>query len=189
MRIMSNGYSDVAEHLTRLIEQDVPFEWLEDQQNAFEEVVLKFTTAPTLPHFDHGREVIIETDASAYVAAGVLSQRDDDGVLHPVAFFSRQQSPAECNYYIYDKELMAIVKPLEEWRPEYEGADHTLQLITDHKNLEYFVSKRLLNRRQARWAQLLSRFDIEIVYRLGKSNAMVDALTRRPGDLPEGGDQ
>jgi hypothetical protein len=183
------GYSDIAEPLTRLTKKDTPFEWLEDQQKAFEEMVLKFTTAPTLRHFDHSREVIIETDASDYVSAGVLSQRDDEGVLHPVAFFSKKHSPAECNYDIYDKELMAIIKALEEWRPECEGAEHTLQLITDHKNLEYFMSKKLLNRRQARWAQFLSRFDYKIVYRPGKSNGKADALTRRPGDLPEGGDE
>jgi len=179
----------VAEPLTRLTKKDAPFEWLEDQQEAFEEMVLKFTTAPTIQHFDHSREVIIETDASDCVSAGVLSQRDDEGVLHPVAFFSKKHSPAECNYDIYDKELMAIIKALEEWRQECEGAEHTLQLITDHQNLEYFMSKRLLNRREARWAQFLSRFDYEIVYRPGKSNGKADALTRRPGDLPEGGDE
>jgi hypothetical protein len=149
------GYSDVAEPLTRLTKKDVHFEWLEDQQRAFEEMVLKFTTAPTLRHFDHSSEVAIETDASDYVSAGVWSQKDDDGVLHPVAFCSKKHSPAECNYDIYDKELMAIIKALEEWRPECEGAEHTLQLVTDHKNLEYFMTKKLLNRRQARWSQFL----------------------------------
>jgi len=183
------GYSEVAEPLTRLTKKDVPFEWLEDQQRAFEKMVFVFTTAPTLRHFDHSREVIIETDASDYVSAGVLSQRDDEGILHPVAFFSKKHSPAECNYDIYDKELMAIIKALEEWRPECEGAEHELQLITDHRNLEYFMSKKLLNRRQARWAQFLSRFSYKIVYRPGKSNGKADALTRRPGDLPEGGDE
>jgi hypothetical protein len=138
---------------------------------------------------DQSREVVIVTDASDYVSAGVLSQRDGEGVFHPVAFFSKKHSPAECNYDIYDKELMAIIKALEEWSPECEGAEHTLQLITVHKNLEYFMSKKLLNRRQARWAQFLSRFDYEIVYRPGKSNGKADALTRRPGDLPEGGDE
>jgi len=188
-RRLIKGYSDIAEPLTRLTKKDAPFECLEDQQKAFEEMVLKFTTAPILRHFDHSREVIIETDASDYVSAGVLSQRDDEGVLHPVAFCSKKHSPAECHYDIYDKELMAIIKALEEWRPECEGAERPLQLITDHKNLEYFMSKRLLNRRQARWAQFLSRFDYEIVYRPGKSNGKADALTRRPGDLPGGGDE
>jgi hypothetical protein len=181
-------YSDIAEPLTRLTKKDVPFEWLEDQQKDFEEMVHKFTTAPTLQHFDHSREVIIQTDASDYVSVGVLSQMDDEGVLHPVAFFSKKHSQAECNYDIDDKELMAIIKALEQWKAECEGSEQKLQLITDHKNLEYVMSIRLLNRRQARWAQFLSRFDYGIVYRPGKSNGIADALTRRPGDLPVRGD-
>jgi hypothetical protein len=84
---------------------------------------------------------------------------------------------------------MAIIKALEEWRPECEGAAYPLQLITDHKNLEYFMTKKLLHRRQARWSEFLTGFDYEIVYRAGKSNGKADALTRRPGDLPDGGDE
>jgi len=129
------------------------------------------------------------TDASDYIFAEVLSQRDDEGVLHPGAYYSKKHSPAECNYNIYYKELIAIIKTLEEWRPECEGAAYPLQLITDHKNLEYFMTKKLLNRRQARWSKFLTRFDYRIVYRPGKSNGQADALTRRPGDLPEGGDE
>jgi hypothetical protein len=150
-------------------------------------MVTAFTTAPALRHFDHESEVIIETDASDYVSAGVLSKRNDEGILHPVAYYSKKHSPAECNYDIYDKELMAIIKPLEEWRPECKGAAYPLQLITDHKNLEYFMTKMLLNRRQARWSEFLTRFDYKIVYRPGKSNEKANALTRRLGDLPEGG--
>jgi hypothetical protein len=104
------------------------------------------------------------------VSAGVLSQRDDEGVFHPGAYYSKKHSPAECNYDIYDKELMAIIKALEEWRPECEGAAYPLQLITDHKNREYFMTKKLLNRRQARWSEFLTQYDFEIVYRPGKSN-------------------
>jgi hypothetical protein len=62
--------------------------------------------------------VIIETDPSDYVSAGVLSQQDDEGVLHPVAYYSKKHSPAKCNYDIYDKELMEFFKALEEWRPK-----------------------------------------------------------------------
>jgi len=152
-------------------------------------MVTVFTTAPALRHFDHEREVIIETDASAYVSAGLLSQRDDEGVLHPVAYYSKKHSPAECNYHIYDKDLMAIIKALEEWRPECEGATYPLKLITDHKNREYFMTKKLLNGRQAQWSEFLTWFDYRIVNRPGKSHGKADALTRRPGDLPEGGDE
>jgi hypothetical protein len=129
-------YSEKAEPLTRLTKKDEPFVWESEQQLAFENMVTAFTMAPALRHFDHEREVIIETDASNYVSAGVLSQRDDEGVIHPVAYYSKKHSPAECNYDTYDKELKAIIKALEDRRPECEGAAYPLQLITDHRNLE-----------------------------------------------------
>jgi len=138
-------YSGKAELLTRLTKKDEPFVWESEQQLAFETMVTAFTMAPALWHLDHEREVIIETDASDYVSAGVLLQRDDERVLHPVAYYSKKHLLTECNYDIYDKELMAIIKALEEWRPECEGAAYPLHLITDHKNLEYFMTKKLLN--------------------------------------------
>ena len=66
-------------------------------------------------HFDTEREIIVKPDASDYVSAGIMSQYNDNGVLHPVAYFSKKHSPAECNYEIYDKELMAIITCFEEW--------------------------------------------------------------------------
>jgi hypothetical protein len=146
------------------------------------------TTALILHHFDYDREAIVETDASDYISAGILSQYDDEGILHPVAFFSKKYSPAECNYEIYDKELMAIVRAFEEWRPELEGASHPIKVLSDHKNLEYFMTTKLPNRRQTRWAEYLSRFNFKIVYRPSKAGAKPDSLTRRSGDLPQGGD-
>jgi len=182
-------YSEMAKLLTQLTKKDEPFVWEAEQQLVFEAMVTAFTTAPVLRHFDHEKEMIIETDASDYVSGGVLSQYNDDGVLHPVAYFSKKHTPAECNYDIYDKELMAIIKALKEWRPECEGAAYPLKLLTDHKNLEYFMTKKLLNQRQTRWSDFLTRFDYEIVNRPGKSNVKADALTRSPGDLLERGDE
>ena len=141
-------YSEMAKLLTQLTKKDEPFVWEAEQQLVFEAMVTAFTTAPVLRHFYHEKEMIIETDASDYVSGGVLSQYNDDGVLHPVAYFSKKHTPAECNYDIYDKELMAIIKALKEWRPECEGAAYPLKLLTDHKNLEYFMTKKLLNQRQ-----------------------------------------
>jgi len=106
-----------------------------------------------------------------------------------VAFYSKKHSPAECNYEIYDKELLAIVHAFEEWRPHLEGSRHPIQVLSDHKNLEYFMSTKLLNRRQARWSEFLSRFDFRITYRPGKAGGKPDALTRRSGDLPKEGDE
>ena len=183
------GYSEVVAPIVRLTRKDVPFVWTTDCEAAFNRLKEAFTSAPILSHFDPEREIIVETDASDYVSAGVLSQYDDDGILHPVAFFSKKHTPAECNYEIYDKELMAIIRCFEEWRPELESTAHPIQVLSDHKNLEYFMSTKLLNRRQARWSEFLSRFNFRIVYRPGKAGGKPDALTRRSGDLPKEGDE
>ena len=98
----------------------------------------------------------METDALNYVSAAVFSQPDHEGTLRPVAFMSCRHLPAEYNYEIYDKELMAIVKAFEEWRPELEGLPEPINVISDHKNLEYFMSSKQLSRRQARWSEFLS---------------------------------
>ena len=182
------GFSRLAAPLTVLIRKDVKFVWDEKCEHAFQSLKKAFTSQPILLHFDPDRKTVVETDASDYVSGGILSQYDNDGVLHPVAYFSKKHSPAECNYEIYDKELMAIVRAFEEWRPKLEGSTSPIDVISDHKNLEYFTSSKQLSRRQARWSEFLSRFDFKIVYRPGKAGGKPDALTRRSGDLPKVGD-
>ena len=97
-----------------LTKKGVRFEWVEECEAAFRELKHRFISAPVLRYFDPDKEIIVETDASDYVLAGVMSQYDTDGILHPIAFFSKKHSPAECNYEIYDKELMAIIRCFEE---------------------------------------------------------------------------
>ena len=89
-----------------------------------------------LARFDFERDAVVETDACDYVSAGVLSTYDDQGILHPVAFFSKKHAAAECNYEIYDKELLAVVRAFEEWRAELQSLINPVQVLTDHKNLE-----------------------------------------------------
>ena len=131
----------------------------------------------------------METNASDYVSARVLSQYGEDNIHHPVAFFLIKHSPAQCNNEIYDKELMAIVRAFERWRAELESLENPIQVLWDHKNMEYFMTSKLLNRRQARWAEVLFRFNFKITYRHGKQCGMPDAMTRRSGDLTEEGDE
>jgi hypothetical protein len=151
-----SGFSELASPLTRLTRKNISFEWTPKAQTAFNALKEAFTTAPIVTHFDPEKEITVETDASDYVSAGVLSQYDDNGTLRPVAYFSKKHSPVECNYEIYDKELLAIIRSFEEWRLELEGAANPIAVISDHKNLEYFMSTKQLNRRQARWAEYLS---------------------------------
>jgi hypothetical protein len=97
------------------------FIWSDECSKSFEVLKQVFTTAPILQHFDYDQEIIVETDTSDYISASILLQYDDEGILYPVTFFSKKYSPAEYNYEIYNKQLMAIVRAFEECRPELEG--------------------------------------------------------------------
>ena len=88
-------------------------------------------------------------------------------------------SLVERNYEIHDKEMLAIVRALEEWRHFVEGVEHQVKIWTDHKNLEYFMTARKLNWRQACWSLLLAWFDFVMHHRLGKTMGKSDALSQR----------
>jgi len=97
-----------------------------------------------------------------------------------VAFYSKSLSPVEQNYEIHDKEMLAIICTLEEWRHFLEGAWHLVEIWTDHKNLEYFMMAKKLNRHQARWSLHLARFDFKLIHRPGHYMGKPDTLSQRP---------
>lgn len=173
------SYSKIAVPLTRLLKKDTPFSMSEAAIKAFNKLKEAFQDAPVLNHFVPSRKIVLETDASDVALAGILSQYDEEGVLHPIAFHSRKLSPAELNYEIYDKELLAIVDSFKSWRPYLEGSEHPISVLTDHKNLEYFKTARVLTRRQARWSLLLNSHIYELKHRPGKQSTKPDAFTRR----------
>ena len=183
-----HSFSSIVAPMIATIKKDVKFEWNNACQEALDLLKQRFTSAPILAHFDYEKECIVETDASDNVSAGVLSQYGEDGKLHPVAFFSRKHSPQEINYEIYDKELLAIIKAFKEWRPMLKGASLPIKILTDHRNLQYFMTTKQLSRRQARWSEYLSRFNFVIQFCPGKLGAKPNALTRRSGAFPKSGD-
>jgi len=89
-------------------------------------------------------------------------------------------SGPEERYEVHDKELLAIVKALQDWRPYLAGISKPIQIFTDHKNLRNFATTKQLNRRQVRWAEQLADFEFQIHYKKGNENGGADALSRRP---------
>ena len=136
----------VARPLTELTKKAEKWVWSREAEAAFQELKERFTTAPILSHFNAQKPVIIETDTLDFAVGAVLSQRDDEGRLHPVAFHSRKFQPGEINYEIHDKELLAIVDAFKHWRRYCEGATNQVQVFSDHQNLEYFTTTKVLNR-------------------------------------------
>ena len=176
------NFSNIAGPLNTLTKKDVKFSWAEECDVAFKKLKQRVCEAPILIYFNPSKECHVETDSSDYVSAGVLSQEDDNGILHPVVYFSKRMVPAECNFEIYNKELLAIIRCFEEWRPELEGTAMPVKVLTDHKGLEYFMTTKKLTPRQARWAKFLSEFNFTVNYQSGKRNDKADALTRKPNE-------
>ncbi|KAI0991950.1 hypothetical protein K3495_g16237, partial [Podosphaera aphanis] len=181
-------FSRIAAPLTNLTKKDVPFSWNDQCESSFRQIKQAFNDDTMLAHFDPRRQTVMETDASDFVTAAILSQYDDSGTLRPVAFMSKKMLPAECNYEIFDKELLAIVNAFETWTSELGSVEASTLVLTDHKNLEYFTTTKKLNRRQVRWNELLADFDFKIVFRPGKFGGKPDALTRINADKPSSDD-
>ena len=182
------GYSRVAAAITSLLRKGQKFHWSSTCQAAFDELKRRFTTAPILKHFDPALPIRLHTDASGFAISGIISQLHGS-IWHPVAFFSRKCIPAECNYGIPDLEMLAIVESMRHWRHYLEGSRHPIQVLSDHKNLTTFMTTKVLNRRQARWAELLASYDFVLLHTPGKKNP-ADGPSRRPdyseNPLPQG---
>ena len=156
------------------------FVWTDKAKGAFEALKIAFTSAPMLLHFDPARRIKLETDASDFALSGILSQLvEETGQWHPIAFWSRKMTPAEINYGVGEKEMLAIVEACKNWRHYLEGANFPVKVLTDHGNLRTFFTTKTLSRREARWWERLSSLDLQLEYRPGRNNP-ADGPSRRP---------
>ncbi|KAJ1572368.1 hypothetical protein NDA11_004498 [Ustilago hordei] len=158
-------FARIAKPLTALVKPIERFKKLElpeEAQQAFHKLIQAFTSAGVLQHFDYHLPTRLETDANVF---------------------------AEKNYEIHDKELLAVVACLTQWRHMLAGLPNQLVILTDHEALKYFKSQRRITGRQARWAILLADFDFILQYRPGDKGGEPDALTRRTDMQPAGEEQ
>jgi len=173
-------FSAKARSLFNLTCSEQVWTWSGREQMAFEDLKTVVTTAPVLMSPQDSESFWVEADSLDFITRAVLSQQSTaDRKWHPVAFYSKSLSSVEQNYEIHDKAILAIIRALEEWRHFLEGATHPVEIWTDHKNLEYFMMAKKLNRRQARWSLHLARFDFLLHHHLGCTMGKPDALSRR----------
>ena len=166
------GFSTIAAPLTRLTRQDIPFVWSEECEMSFLKLKELLTTAPILTLPIEGEGFTIYCDASGVGVGCVLMQQG-----RVIAYASRQLKVHERNYPTHDLELAAVVFALKIWRHYLYGV--RCEIYTDHKSLQYIMSKRDLNSRQRRWIELLKDYDLSILYHPGKANVVADALRRK----------
>ena len=108
-----------------------------------------FQHAPILIHHDPSKPVVLFTDASDFAISGIPHQANGNGNLHPLCFFSQKLTDVEINYNVHDKEMLGVIESLKEFRPWLSGMVIPVSIVTDHKNLEYFMTSHLLNCQQA----------------------------------------
>ena len=101
---------------------------------------------------------------------------------------SKSLSPAECNYTIYNNELLSIIHGLKEWRHILERTKDMIEILNNHQNLMYFQTAQTLNCHQAWWSLYLSQFDYSLAHRASRHSAKPDALSRHVNHQPEGDD-
>jgi len=95
-------------------------------------------------HWVLDAQLVVETNASDYALAAILSIMTKDNEIHPVAFHSWTFSTPELNYNVHDKKLLAIFKGFKIWQHYLEGSTSPINMVTDHKNLEYFSTTKIL---------------------------------------------
>ena len=142
------GYSRITVPLTRLTCKGIPWHFTDECRLAFETLKKAFTTAPVLTHWIPDTQIVVETNASNYALATVLSIIHSNGELHPIAFHSQMFTTPELNYDVHDKELLAIFEAFKRWRHYLEGSTLPINMVTDHQNLKYFSTTKILMHRQ-----------------------------------------
>src|SRR5258705_1834585 len=183
-------YSQMTLPLTNLCKKATPWNFGERETTTFQTLKNAFSTALVLCHWAPDLQMTVETDVSDHAIAGILSVTTKDNEIRPVAFFSRSLQGVEKNYDTHDKELLAIFEAFKNWRHFLEGSAEVIDTVTNHKNLEYFMSSKKLSCCQARWAEFLGQFNMKVRFRPGRLGSKLDTLTCRwdiytEGDNPE----
>ena len=177
------NFSSLAVPLTQLTRHDTPWDFNEECLSSFLALKEAFRSGDILMQPDRDEEFYVECDASDYAIGSVLQQKDKaTNLLRPIAFYSRKLTKPELNYEIYDKELLVIVESFKEWRYLLIGTEKPVIVFSDHdhKNLIYFTTAKILNRRQARWSQFLDDLNFMISFKAGSDQKVADPLSRIP---------
>ncbi len=172
------NFSKLVKLFTQLTWKDTSFVWNEVCVKVFDNLKKQISLISVLRHFDVKCQAILKINAFNYVKDDILSQYNDENVLHSIVFYSKSMISAECNYHIYDKKLLTIIQCFEHWWFELENTELFIQMFTDHQTLKIFMKNKQLTWWQANYLNILLKFNFQIIFRSDKINIKVDALTR-----------
>lgn len=178
-RTFIQNFAEISHPLNRLTSDNVDFKWDESCQIAFDTLKRKLCSEPVLAFPQIGQQFIIEVDASDVAFGGILIQKGDDGMLHPVAYFSDSVNKSQRNWAPTTKEAFALILAVRHWYV-YLAGNHFV-LNSDHNPLVYLRDQKDPRGKFGRWIMELEEFDYEINYIPGPKNFKADALSRNRG--------
>jgi hypothetical protein len=178
------GCANISNPLTKLTEENTPYQWSKECQKGFETLKEKLTHAPVLKMPDFNNEFLLAVDASGYAVGAVLSQKDEHGKEHPIAYASKTLSKPERNYPTCELEALALIFGVKHFYPFLYGKPFTL--LSDHYPLTWLMNSKNLRGRLGRWAMLIQSLPIKIVYKKGKLHGNADGVSRlRSGETED----
>ncbi len=173
------NYAKIAEPLMQLMCKNERWHWDREQENAFHALKKSLNRTAHLRILNSTCKKVLKTNASNFAVGACLYQIKDEQ-QRPIAYWSKKLSELKKRYEVHDKELLAIVKALQDWRPYLAGIKKPIQIYTDHKNLRNFAMTKQLNWWQVCWAEQLANYKFQIHYKKGNENGEADTLSRRP---------
>jgi hypothetical protein len=173
------NFSKIVKSLIKLTRKNQSFYWLKNCQITFEQLKKRIIETSVLSYFSSELETFLESNSFDYVSIEILSQKEDDDHIKSIVYFSKTLFFVECNYEIYDKELLTIIRCFEQWRAELQLIELLINVFIDHKNLKYFMITKKLNKKQAKWTKFLIEFDFKIIYQSEKKNDKTNSLIKR----------
>ncbi len=144
---------------TQLIWKNTSFVWNKVCIEVFDNLKKQISSISVLRHFDVKHQAILKINTFNYVKDDILSQYDDENVLHSIVFYSKSMISAECNYHIYDKKLLTIIQCFEHWWFELKDTELFIQMFTDHQTLKIFMKNKQLTWWQANYLNILLKFN------------------------------
>ncbi|KAE8880493.1 hypothetical protein PF003_g35451 [Phytophthora fragariae] len=175
----TNDYAGLIQPMSSLLKKDVTWNWRPEHQDAFDAVKKSLASAPVLMLPDTSRPFHVVCDASEFAIGCALMQFDAEGRESVVSYQSRQMKPAEKNYPVHNKELLAMRYALIKFRVYLLG-EQTFAVYTDHASLRTAMKSPHLSQRMARWLSFFAEYNFGVHYKPGKNNILADALSRRP---------
>lgn len=170
------GYAGVAQPLYHLLRKENKWNWTDNQERAFKELIEKLVSAPILRLPNPSKPMKVYTDASGHALGAILAQVDNEGREYVCQYESRLLKGPEVHYGISEKECLGIVWAIRKFRPYLYGTK--FQVITDHSALKWLMTIKDPTGKLARWSIYLQGYDFEIIHRKGEAHLNVDILSR-----------